>query len=354
MMTHHSSGRSRYSFGPSAAVAVAAAALLLLATACQPARRPAAATGSSVDTVTPAAPDPVTVPLTETASPSRLLATIEIGGTPVTVLVDTGSVGLLVKATVLPAGAATPIAAAPPEAIADVQLTGTLARASVRVGPLTTHTPIPVELVTGGTCLPDRSSCRPSEAVTLFGPYGGILGIGTRSGRALTNPLWSLGPIGHTYLIHASPAAPALVLGAPAAGFVLNPLHPVAASGVAPTSGGDLPRSWRAVIPICVSADGLPASPRCQTDIIDTGDPSLASLHAPPPTRSLPPERTVTISASDHRWATTEVTARHSSIDLWPTPPGASSDGVIGLPVLAHLDIRYDLDAGTIGLRPHN
>jgi hypothetical protein len=331
-------------------LAVASVALLAGCSAVQAA--PTGAGGPSPAAVP--APPPVTVPLTSGDGGLRTYADITVGGALLRVLVDTGSVGLRVLADKVPAPATTPVGPAPPVSYGSgVALTGTVVRTTVGVGSVTSPGPVPVELVTATSCVPRKPTCEAANGhVTqeFGGQAVGILGIAPAATPAVPNPFWYLGPAGHAYAIHHDPAGgDTLVLGAPADGFSAEKLAAVRR----PADPPDAPPAWQPRVPICFDAAPLPGGHLCSPSLLDTGTASLATINAPgaPPT-PLPAGTPLRLGTASGSWSALYTVGRGDSAALAP-PPSGNPGSVVGLPAFARADVRFDLDTGTIGLRPH-
>lgn len=161
----------------------------------------------------------VTVPLTGVIGdydaygiPSAL---IEVGGSkPLRVLLDTGSVGLrVIQSDVMPLDTAKIVTHANlPISVMfgdNVAFRGVEATAKVKVGSLTTVTPVPLQLVTSVTCPTNDQSC-PDKTFDVKGSAGGIdgiLGIGLfASNDHLVNVLEYLpGKYGDSWSVHMAP-----------------------------------------------------------------------------------------------------------------------------------------------------
>lgn len=319
-----------------------------------PAALPAPPAGDAAPATPPAAPTAppppaVTVPLSLEGAGPRLVARVEIGGAVLRVLVDTGSSGLRVPAARVPPGAVAVSGPAQPYGYASgLRLTGRLARGPVRLGPAS-GAAVPLELVDTTSCAPTRPDCGAATGA-MGGRLDGILGIGPQAGSDLRNPLWSFGPIGRAFALHADPGGTStLTLGAPADGFVLAPLS---AGGRPPAADG--PPAWQPRVPMCVGGPILPAGPVCQPTMFDTGTPPPAVVRtagaAPTSPRAATP---VTFATPDGRLRGTAGAGERAAVVGPATTPGTDGTTTLGLPVFSSVDVRFDLAGGTLGLRGH-
>lgn len=180
MRTDHSTvGGVRRTRGRVAGLGLAA---LLALTACaNGSSRPAYSGGSSDAGALAATGSAVSVPITTTADGSHTIVSVQIsvgGGDPVPVMLDTGSAGLLIDASV--AGPQTSATGGPfTQHYASGPVSGSLGSAVVTIGELSTPQPITVGLV-------DSSSAPTAFATGMKG----ILGVATTNegGQAMLAP----------------------------------------------------------------------------------------------------------------------------------------------------------------------
>lgn len=328
---------------PAAAILVAAAVLTLVAgcgtTTAPPSAAsasPAAATGSGVTV-------PLSIPDDLSAIPG---VDVVVGGVTLHVKVDTGSTGLRVNAAKVAGAAMRLVGPARPYAFASgVQLHGDLAEATLGLGSARSTGPVRFEVIRSAGCLPSRPDCVTGGG---GGAFDGIIGLSPRSAPDLDNPLWSLGALGHAYAVHLAPGgASTLVLGAPASGFVLEKLGP----DPDPPAGAGSTRapSWEAATDLCADSSAF-GGKVCGRAVVDTGNPILDGVHVPGAAdRRSPPGTPVTLSTADGRWTASYTPTRGQIVEL----SSSAAPGALGRQALAHTDLRYDLDAGTIGLRAH-
>ena len=276
----------------------------------------------------------------------RLLIDVEIGGVAHRVVLDTGSVGLRLLAGRLAAGAVVPEGPAPPVVFgSDRVATGRIAHTSVGIGGIPTTRPIAVELVTGVACLPARPRCGDAYGGPTVGAgTDGVLGIGMQPGGVVADPLAAL-PGGATAVVHFDPTGQSsLQLRVPAAGFTLRRLS----SGPAAPDGTP---TWRVAVPVCFAAAPLPGGRVCGPTLFDTGTPAVV-IHAPGAAPGpVPTGSALTVALADGRWSA-NLSGPAAAARVVPAGRLDPRD-VAGLPVFAGTDIRYDLDAGTIGFRSH-
>ena len=331
-------------------------ALVVALAGCATAGTPApslAAVPASTPSSTPSSTSasvPISGPLSSGDDGLRLYAQVTVGGAPLRVLVDTGSTGLRVVESKVPAAATAPAGPAGPTAYGSgVQITGTVARTSVALGPVTSPGPVPVELVTGTSCLPRRPRCGAADGRTppsFGGQFDGILGIAPGFAPQVPNPLWYLGAVGHVYTIHHDPAGgDALVLGDPATGYTLEHLSPEPRTDRLP----DGPPPWRSRIDVCFDARPLPAGHVCSPTLLDTGTPSLATINAPGAASAVPAGTALHLGTPG-AWSVDYTVGPADAAQVAP-PPSGNQGSVIGLPAFARADVRFDLDAGSIGIR---
>ena len=307
---------------------------------------------------------PVAVPLKVMVAGARLGVAVQIGGKTLTLLVDTGSSGLRVPASRIPAGSARILGPAPPNAYGSgARFHGHVALARLRIGTVDSPGPVPIELVTSIDCVPNKPDCPHAtdhSPDATSGPFDGIIGLSPRDDPAVPNPLWFLGAVGHSYVVHVDNSGTSnLILGAPPDGFTLTHLQPRAIPATTPatTAAGTaaLHPGWRTRVPLCLTVTSPPGqAPVCTPTMFDTGTPSLATIRAAgiPAQQRLPAHSTVSLSTPDDSCSAAYTTRRTGGVTLIPaTTPEASS--VAGLPAFAQLDVRFDLAQGTIGLRNH-
>ncbi|MBV9946279.1 MAG: hypothetical protein JOZ69_05490 [Myxococcales bacterium] len=158
----------------------------------------------------------------------RLALDLGVGPSTLTGFLDTGSEGVQLLASALPAEATASLTrtatSVGEEFQSGVVATGVLAGASITLGDRTTPSPIPVLLVESFSCL-DAAACTAATAPLssyLFGDYQAIVGVGLRNssaGLALGSPIPQL------------PGQPSFIVEAPSFGGTSGTLH----IGPAPT-----------------------------------------------------------------------------------------------------------------------
>ncbi len=246
---------------------------LALAAGCgskSPASVDAPAADAQVDAPGPDAPVARTIPITMVTLPNGdQVATVQVsidGSTPITVLVDTGSVGLRVVTGAIPdadwtIGTTTSMVTYGSGVIA----TGVIATGTVTIGGLATTSAIAVQDITAVSCTTDKPNCpakgMAAAAFRFSGQFPGILGVGLRATTEIASPLKAIGahqqytlslPVlgGPTGLIAIDPDATAL------ARFTTQVALTVKGAGFDDT-----------LVPVCVNA-------LCVGGLIDSGNPT--------------------------------------------------------------------------------
>jgi hypothetical protein len=336
-------------------VGSASAAFLLLAgctaSTSAPGTAPATAPGAPVRDA--AVGQMIPLSIVTVAGAPRLVADIHVGGTPLRVLLDTGSSGLRVVASKLSPGSATPVGPAPAYAYGSgVELTGTDARASVGIGAVHSVAPLPIELVEATHCVAAQPRCPAADghAPPAFGGVvDGILGVSLRASTDLGDPMSGL-PGGQAFAVHYDPAGhSSLLLGAPADGFTLQRLQPAPAGGPADAAASP---NWVAALPLCFRAPSKLAEPACTNlALFDTGSASTTIIAAHVTDATLPPNTTLTLATTDNRWSQTYITGPGQVATLISPTHAGTNRSIVGLPAFARVDLRFDRTAGTIGFR---
>jgi Protein of unknown function (DUF3443) len=222
----------------------------------------------------------MSIPLRSTGNDPRPEITVRIGNdAPIHVILDTGSVGLRVFSDVVPTGTGKGIQVTNQsdsvEYVDGTQFGGSVAKAVVHIGTLSTSTLVPFQLVQSVTCDPAAPDCPASGGADQFQADGvdGVMGIGLSGaypGDPATNPLLALpSPYRNSWSISMAgggqtlPASGTLVLGAkdpsaPAADFALQP-YAASVHGM-PT--------WNDQFNLCWNVGGISS---CELSVFDSG-----------------------------------------------------------------------------------
>jgi hypothetical protein len=311
----------------------------------------------------------VDVPITITQSSSdgamRFSIGIEVGGSSLDVMVDTGSTGLRILRDAVPDAA---FACATTNASREtyqsgLELDGVVARATVTIGGAATPAPIPVMYVDSIAC--NRSDCGASsdsaETATVFGGFRAILGIGLRN---------SPGEIGSP--IPQLPGQPSFVVrtaayGATTGTLTIGPIDTSAFATLqlpAASDDGTLANgtpAWddRYGIPTCLE-EATSGDDYCEPGIWDTG--------APATTINWPAAAGDVVLASESQIAVTigppatPLGAYAFTIGAVPVPGidkvvvvPAIGEGFInlGTALFFHADALFDPLHGIVGLHVH-
>ncbi len=249
----------------------------------------------SLSDVAPCDPDPsfdpgawqgsaVDVPLAITPGGSggamRFSINIDVGGSPLDVLLDTGSTGLRIFADAVPdtAFACATTTATTESYGSGLKLAGVVARATIAIGGVATTAPSPLMYINSLSCTSGLPGCGAStdsaNTATVYGGFRAILGIGLRdSAAAIGSPIAQL------------PGQPSFVVSAPAYGgttgtLTIGPtdtsafatLQLPAASDDGTLANGTPAWDDRYGIPTCLD-DMTSGGVYCEPGIWDTGEP---------------------------------------------------------------------------------
>jgi hypothetical protein len=279
---------------------------------------------------------------------SRLGMPVQVDGKPVYVMVDSGTTGLRVLASILPRPGYPAVGAKSTLSFATgAQVSGPAVKLPVSVLGMK-----PVELTAQAVddvrCMPGAKRCIANDGYTgEFGwAFSGIFGIGADwpDDTCCTPPLRALTEgIGQRYLLHAGLARPYLVLSPSDALTRDFTRHPLARA-----QDGAL--QWPAG---CVQvADKLSF---CAPVVLATGSPGMIRIETDKAPNWLADDDenkvltqgnynvAVGVGKWVHRFADAQVT-------IVKTKPGANRI-VLGLMALQHIDVLFDFAHGQLGLR---
>ncbi len=230
--------------------------------------------GSTVGTTAPAG-SPVSVPLGQVASAGggASVPTVVVGvGTskPLTVVLDTGSVGLHVYGTSLDPAAAglQPVGRTDTIDYADgTTQSGPIFSGSFTIGGITSAGPVELGVIDAMGCTPAQPSCPGAAGPGAFTTAGidGTLGIGLDADDPV-NPVQLLPvPYGQRWSVHLTADGGTLVLGAPA------PTDPVAVITLppGPPDPDGSPTFADRQASVCWTIAG--SSPQCVPTLFDSG-----------------------------------------------------------------------------------
>jgi hypothetical protein len=271
----------------------------------------------------------------------RLGIDVNVGPRTVRVLFDTGSPGLRILASALPADAARRTGQHAAGGYGSgLVLRGEEATARFAVGDSNAAEQTPIELVDGYSCADERPNCPAANGGTpeMFGKlFPGILGasnVDPPRGRCCANPLGALIAYGKRYIVHADFTAPTLTLGPDAAALAPFTMIDVAR--------GTLPRG-------CLRVSSVALGEVCGEVLFDTGTPQFVVT-------------TTGIAAqgpfASGTTATLSVGTWSHAFEIGPRTPlhllmrrGDANRIIVGLAALQSVDVYFDLFAGRLGLR---
>jgi hypothetical protein len=284
---------------------------------------------------------PTVVPLHVERGPfgdPRLGIDVTLGSKTVRVLLDTGSVGLRILASAVPADAARRNGTSAAGGYASgIVLQGEQATARLSIGDPNVVESAVIELVDGISCNDQQPKCPAANGGTpeMFGAlFPGIFGASNDSpprGRCCGNPIEAFSEYGRRYIVHAKFDAPTITLG-PEPTTLSNFTMIDVPRGLSPRG--------------CIRIVGAP-NDICGAVLFDTGAPAiLVTTTGIVPQGGLSGElaATLTLGTWSHVFASgprvpVRVTLRR----------GNQNHITIGLAALQSLDVYYDLAAGRMG-----
>ncbi len=237
-----------------------------------PAFDPGTWQGSAVDV-------PIAITQADADGAMRFSIGIEVDGSPLEVMVDTGSRGLRILRNAVPdtAYACVTTTASRETYGSGLELDGVVARATITIGGVATPAPIPVMYVDSLSC-DGPGDCGASsdsaDTATVFGGFRAILGIGLRNGAAaIGSPIAQL-PGQPSFVVHTS------AYGASTGTLTIGPIDTSAFATLqlpAASDDGTLANgtpAWddRYGIPTCLD-DATSGGNYCEPGIWDTGAP---------------------------------------------------------------------------------
>ncbi len=295
---------------------------------------------------------------------------VQVGGSPLDTLFDTGSSGLRVLAGSVPDSAFASVTTTQVSYAyhSGVLITGVVATANLAIGPLHTPSPVPVMLVQTASCT--SSSCGGIGSLPLseaFGSIGAILGVGMRCKQGS-------GQVGSP--IAQLEGAPAFVVKAPAYGGTQATLELFpAASEVASFRSFSLPPlsdgaaltngtpafDDRYGLPACLD-DQTSGVDYCVPAELDTGNgPTYIEwpAHGDAGNTELPPGESVQVQigpvdAGLEQYAFTVGATPTAGVDE-VLVESASGEGFmnLGTAVFVRYDVYLDPQSGVVGFGPH-
>lgn len=343
-------------------IAVIAAAVMLWLVGCEQVS-PTTSAENPVNTPTPPAAEPIPLLTVNTRFGPEPIAEVIIGGQTLRVLLDTGSTGLRVLASRVPPDAVQHTGPAPPLGYGTgIMISGDLARANIQLGPYQSVGPIPIEVVTGITCAPQQPNCPAAggqKPVMFGGQFDGIMGVSPRPAAGIINPLWQLPHgLGHAFAIHYDPTGQSSVLvGVPAAGYTLVHLNPTDPGGLSTPpnrspNASEAPPRWDPRISVCFTLSTLPGGKACGPTLFDTGTSGLLIQTPGGSPGAVPSGTPIGLTVPAGGLSYTYTTGPNSTATIAAVTPRSIIRSIVGLPVFATADVRYDLADGTIGFRP--
>jgi hypothetical protein len=316
----------------------------------------------------PAGPVDVPMAITEVASDGskRFSVPIQVGGSPLDVLLDTGSEGLVILQGAVPDSAFVSVTTQSLDYVygGGLSLTGVYAYAVVTIGGLSTPAPIPVMLVTAVGCTPSSPNCggkgkTPADE-TLFGPYRAILGAGMSNSGTFGNPIVQLP--GHPSFVVQASAYDADAGGTLRMGPTAEEVSTFATYQLSPDNGGRLANgtpSWNDRFPGCVHnrSSGVDY---CESVFLDCGAcPSYIYWTSDGGATTVLSRALLEVtigppSAPIGQYSFTSGSAPVPGVDevlLVPSVQGGEIN--VGTAVYFRYDVLWDQFDGIIGLAPH-
>jgi hypothetical protein len=295
---------------------------------------------------------------------------VQVGGSALDTLFDTGSSGLRIAQGAVPDSAFASISTTQVTYSyhSGVDIQGVVATATIGIGPLQTPSPIPVMLIQSATCT--SSSCGTLGSIPVsdaFGSFGAILGVGLRcklGSEQVGSPIAQL------------EGTPSFVVKAPAYGgmqatlelfpaasevaglktFTLPPL-----SGGIPLLNGTPAFDDRYGLPACLD-DQTSGVDYCVGAELDTGNgPTYIEwpAHGDAGNTELPPGESVEVQIGP---ADAGLEQYAFTVGTTPTPgvdevlvESASGEGFmnLGTAVFLRYDVYFDPQNGVVGFGPH-
>jgi hypothetical protein len=282
---------------------------------------------------------PTTIPLHVEGGDAdpRLAIDVLFGTKPVRVLFDTGSLGLRLLASAVPADAARRTGSAPINGYGTgLMLHGDQAMAALSLGDPTVTDTTQIEVVDSFSCSPERPRCPAADGgiPVMFGRmFPGILGAGNGippRGGCCTNPFDASGAYGKQYIVHSNFSGPNIVVR-PDAATIAKFSMVSAARGVRPYG--------------CIRLVGSP-NDICGGVLFDTGTPQIEvvtnTIADSAQTSGEIPAK-LTLGTWSHTFAGGKVPVR---VNL---RRGNGNRIIIGLSALQSVDVFYDLAGERMG-----
>ena len=283
---------------------------------------------------------------------------VSIGGSvPFTAELDTGSVGLRVVTGTVPDSAWT-VGTTTSSIVygSGVVATGTLARAAITVGAVTTTAAIDVEDITTVSCTAAKPSC-PANGVDatdfrFLGTFPAILGVGFRSNANIASPLAAIGA--NRQYVLAMPK-----IGGTAGTIAIDPDSATIARFAAtriqlPVDGAGFDDT---TVPFCVNqlcVGGLLDTGNSVSVLATTAAADLAKVGVPSGSTTVPSNTPVgiIIDANTHAtWSFVVGATPAAGVDLIRFD-GTSTVNNLGIAPFHIFDMFFDYSAGQIGIAP--
>jgi len=274
----------------------------------------------------------------------RLGIDVTIGGTTVRVLFDTGSAGLRILATAVPANAVRRTGRAAAGSFANgLILRGGEATATLAIGAVRSAGEQPIELVDGYSCgflSPFCPSIGGGAPEMFGGLFPGILGVRNRvpvDGVCCANPMPGLAnAVGERFTVHANLESPTLTLDP-------DPAWVDAAFTLLDVPAGTSPRG-------CIRVDVAPKHEVCGEVVFDTGAPQVTATTTTDNAEFFRLGSATNVTLTVGTWSHVFPIGGPEHLRVTVIPAGADRI-VVGLTALQHVDVYYDLAGGRIGLR---
>jgi hypothetical protein len=291
-------------------------------------------------------------------------------GNPIEASVDTGSAGIQLLASMLPAATLAAIGKSTASVgqlfpASGIQATGYLANASVTLGDATTSSPIPIVVFDAFSCVSSVCADAGPLAPYVFDGLPALIGLGMRNDLAmgLGNPIVQL------------PGQPAFIIEAPNFGGDAGSLriaptpdevaayqtYPLPADHTLPTLGNGAPAWDDLDVSACVD-DLTTKTNYCAFALLDTGTPDIEIAWPGQTTyEELSPRSNVSVSVGPTaspigQFSVTVGSPPQFGLDLFVIAPPLQDIGqllILGMPVFFRYNVLFDQANGQIGLLAH-
>jgi hypothetical protein len=326
----------------------------------------ASSSGSLPDAGGTTSPWPHSIPLKltptsgdDTSSVAKLTLDLTVGsGAIFRAMLDSGSNGIVALPSAVPPNSVTIDNTRRVDYVygGSLRVTGSVAKAVIRLGDLVAPEPVEFLLVDGISCTAAHPNCPADGAdlskFTFKGGLGAVVGVGMRSVATthfVQSPLLQLGAPTSRFVIETKKLALEIE---PSDATVARFTKLVSLPSGEPSSIDGVPSYDDRQIPFCANAF-------CDMGLLDTGGVEQLTVSAPPNWGKLgvPPGSNVIPGGTTVDFAIAETSTWKLTVG---TPPTAGLDRVLlqsnsnnlGLMPFKHFDVLYDPRGGKIGLAP--